>query len=292
MTRIISADCHINEPPQVFDRVPPALRDRAPRMLRGPDGGDGWSFDGKPPKRTFGVEAMAGRNIGGKVSGLRFDEILPGNYDGAAHARDMQQDGVDVSIVYPAHAIFVYLEPDRELGLACLRSYNDWLLEDFQGAAPDRIVGLPLLPVDDGIETCTAELLRVIAKGARGAFIPASPARPYHDPYYDPLYRAAEERGVPLTFHRNRVSLLQRGAPLHLHDLRRGLRALPAPEAGGGGGELQLAPLLGADGGPVLRQRLLPLDGRRADRAAAERAPGREPLRDGARRRPRLPHDA
>ena len=65
------------------------------------------------------------------------------NYDGAAHARDMQLDGADVSIVYPAHAIFVYLEPDRELGLACLRSYNDWLLEDFQGADPARIVGWP-----------------------------------------------------------------------------------------------------------------------------------------------------
>ena len=61
MTRVISADCHVNEPPWVFDRVPEQYRERAPRMLRGEDGGDGWSFDGKPPKRTFGVEAMAGR---------------------------------------------------------------------------------------------------------------------------------------------------------------------------------------------------------------------------------------
>src|SRR3990172_4096126 len=174
MTRVISADCHINEPPNVFDRGPAPLRDRAPRMLRAPDGGDGWSFDGRPPKRSFGVEAMAGRTVGGKVSGLRFDEILPGNYDGAAHARDMLLDGVDVSIVYPAHAIFVYLEPDRELGLACLRSYNDWLLEEFQSADSARIVGLPLLPVDDGIEVCVAELERVVAKGARAGFIPAN----------------------------------------------------------------------------------------------------------------------
>jgi len=202
MTRIISADCHINEPPHVFDRVPKALRDRAPRMRKAADGGDGWSFDGQPPKRSFGVEAMAGRAVGDKVSGLGFDEIMPGNYDGAAHARDMDLDGVDVSIVYPAHAIFVYLESDRELGLACLRSYNDWLLEEFQGAAPKRIVGLPMLPVDDGIETCVAELERVAQLGARGGFIPASPARPYNDSYYDPFYRAAEERGFPLTFHR------------------------------------------------------------------------------------------
>ena len=28
MTRVISADCHITEPPHVFDRVPAHLRDR------------------------------------------------------------------------------------------------------------------------------------------------------------------------------------------------------------------------------------------------------------------------
>jgi predicted TIM-barrel fold metal-dependent hydrolase len=200
--RIISADCHINEPPTVFDRVPEALRDRAPRMLRGEDGGDGWSFDGKPPKRTFGIEATAGQLGAKRLSGLRFDEILPGNWDGKAHVADMERDGIDVSVVYPAHSIFTYINDDRELAIACMRSYNDWILQDFQGADPRRIVGLPLLPVDDGIDVCVAELERCVALGAKAMFIPGFPARPYHDPYYDPLYARAAEAGVPLTFHR------------------------------------------------------------------------------------------
>jgi hypothetical protein len=76
MTRVISADCHVNEPPHVFDGVPARLRDRAPRMKRGLDGGDGWSFDGGPPKRTLGIEATAGRATADKrMSGLRFEEI-------------------------------------------------------------------------------------------------------------------------------------------------------------------------------------------------------------------------
>jgi predicted TIM-barrel fold metal-dependent hydrolase len=178
------------------------LRERAPRMLRGEDGGDGWSFDGKPPKRTFGIEATAGQTGAKKLSGLRFDEILPGNWDGKAHVVDMDRDGVDVSVVYPAHAIFTYIDDDRELAIACMRSYNDWILKDFQGADPARIVGLPLLPVDDGIDVCVAELERCISLGAKGMFIPGFPARPYHDPYYDPLYARAAEAGVPLTFHR------------------------------------------------------------------------------------------
>jgi predicted TIM-barrel fold metal-dependent hydrolase len=204
MTRVISADCHVNEPPHVFDGVPARLKDRAPRMMRGADGGDGWSFDGGPPKRTLGIEATAGRATADKrMSGLRFEEILPGNYDGAAHAKDMEKDGVDVSVVYPNSAISAYTIEDRELALACLRSYNDWVLAEFQGASPDHIVGLPMLPVDDGMDVCLTELERVVDTGARALFIPGSPARPYHDQYYDPLFARAEQAGLPLTFHRN-----------------------------------------------------------------------------------------
>ncbi len=201
--RVVSADCHVNEPPWVFDTAPAKFKDRLPRLVRGADGGDGWSFDGGPPRRTLGIEATAGRAAGGKkLSGLRFDEILPGNYDGATHADDMRRDGIDVSVVYPGHAIFVYSEADRQLALACTLAYNDWILGEFQGAAPRQIVGLPMLPVDDGMEPCIAELERCLRLGARAAFIPGNPVRPYHDSYYDPLYARAAEAGVPLTFHR------------------------------------------------------------------------------------------
>jgi predicted TIM-barrel fold metal-dependent hydrolase len=202
-TRIISADCHINEPPHVFDGVPASMKDRAPKMMRGADGGDGWSFDGKTPGRTFGIEAVAGREgKDKKLSGLRFDEILLGNYDGTAHMKDMELDGVDVSVVYPAYAAQAYVEPDRELGVACMRSFNDWMLNDFQAAEPGHIIGLPLLPVDDGMEICVAEFERCLESGARAGFLPGFPQRPYHDPYYEPLFSRAEEAGTPLTFHR------------------------------------------------------------------------------------------
>lgn len=201
--RIISADCHINEPPHVFENVPAKLKARAPKMLRGADGGDGWSFDGKPPKRTFGIESTAGRLAADKkMSGLRFDEILPGNYQGKAHVEDMDKDGIDVSVVYPAYAAQAYVMPDRELAVACMRSYNDWIVGEFQGAAPRRIVGLPLMPVDDGIDVAIAELERCAKAGARAVFIPGLPERPYHDRYYDPFFARAAEANIPLTFHR------------------------------------------------------------------------------------------
>lgn len=203
MTGVVSADCHVNEPPWVFDRVPAQYRDRAPRMMRGADGGDGWSFDGMPPKRTFGIETMAGRAAEDiRASGVQFDEIMPGNYDGTAHVADMDKDGVDVSIVYPCNAADLYVLADREVALHCLRSYNDWVLQDFQGACPARLVGLPMLPVDDGMEVTVAEFGRCAAAGAKGMFIPGLPERPYNDGYYDPLWQLAHDTGIPLTFHR------------------------------------------------------------------------------------------
>jgi predicted TIM-barrel fold metal-dependent hydrolase len=201
--RIISADCHINEPPHAFDTLPSKLKPRAPKMLRGADGGDGWSFDGAPPKRTFGIEATAGRaSADKKMTGLRFDEILPGNHQGKAHVEDMDKDGTDVSIVYPAYSAQAYVMADRELGVACMRAYNDWILGEFQGASPRRIVGLPLLPVDDGMDVCLAELDRCVKAGAKGIMIPGLPVKPYHDAYYEKLWARAAEIGIPLTFHR------------------------------------------------------------------------------------------
>ena len=60
--KLISADNHVNEPRNLFiDRFPKHLKDKAPRVIEGKDGGEGWSIDGvSPPKRTYGIEAMAG----------------------------------------------------------------------------------------------------------------------------------------------------------------------------------------------------------------------------------------
>ena len=54
--RVISADNHIIEPRNLFiDRVPARYRDQAPRVVRGKDGGDGWSLDGSIPDSTISL---------------------------------------------------------------------------------------------------------------------------------------------------------------------------------------------------------------------------------------------
>jgi predicted TIM-barrel fold metal-dependent hydrolase len=211
--RVISTDNHINEPPGVYvDRVPKQLKDRAPRLLRGEDGGDGWSMDGKPPKVTLGLGAtgaITGQDYKKyKKNGIKFEELLPGNYDGAAHIKDNEIDGVDAATIYPAAVGGAYMIPDREMALACVRAYNDWLIEDFCSVDPSRLLSLAFMPVDDGSETLLAEAERVIEKGAAGLALPL-PEVAYHDSMYDPLWKLAAEAKVPVTIHRVGVNKKQ-----------------------------------------------------------------------------------
>jgi predicted TIM-barrel fold metal-dependent hydrolase len=194
--RVISADNHVLEPPNTFvDRVPARLKERAPRVVRGSDGGDGWSFDGKPPRSTFSAPEQL------NAGGLTWDRVRPGNYDGAAHLKDMALDGIDAAVIFPMISRFTYEWDDRELALACVRAYNDWLLEDFCSVDPRRLIPMAVLPTDDGEHEMLSEAERVVAKGARGFFLPYYPARPLYDPYYDPLWKLASESGTVASLH-------------------------------------------------------------------------------------------
>ena len=201
--RVISTDDHIIEAPDTFDRMPARFADRRPRIMRGPDGGDGWSFDGNAPRMTFGLNAVAGRPYQDyKESGLTLAEILPGNYDGQAHLADMDLDGVDGATIYPMASLEGLTLPDREFGIAVLQAYNDWLMDDFCGTDPKRLIALPIIPVDDGEEAMLRETERVIAKGARGIFLPFFAEHEYYDAYYDNLWKTLSEARVAATIHR------------------------------------------------------------------------------------------
>jgi predicted TIM-barrel fold metal-dependent hydrolase len=199
--KVISADNHILEPRDLFTtRLPKQFRDRAPHVERGADGGDGWTWNDKPPERTLGLEACAGLGI--RISGYKWEEILPGNYDGAAHLADMQKDGVDAAVLFPTVPVHAYGMADKDFALALIQTFNDWLYEDFVAPDPNRLIGLAMLPVDHGIDTTLAEFDRCLAKGAKAFFIPTFPETAYVNPQYDALWSAAEQAGTPLCLHR------------------------------------------------------------------------------------------
>ena len=68
--------------------------------------------------------------------------MRPGSFDTAARLADLDADGIYAQVLYPSVTLKgarIYSE-ERELQLACVRAYNDWLLALLRalGRAPDR----------------------------------------------------------------------------------------------------------------------------------------------------------
>ena len=59
-----------------------------------------------------------------RISGLRYSDLRPGNYDGAEHLKDMDIDGIWASVVYPGFGASFYTHPDREVAIAGFTAFN------------------------------------------------------------------------------------------------------------------------------------------------------------------------
>ena len=204
--RIISSDNHVFEPPDLWiSRIEPKFKDRAPRIHREEDG-DWWYCDGRKVVGT-------GFGFAGAQTGRRFDEaekltiadifenVRPGGYVPEEQIKDMDLDGVDVSIIYPTMGLQLYKIPDGELLTAMLRTYNDWVAE-FCQAAPERLKGIAMLNIDD-VGEGVAELAHRANQGFVGAMIPTYPpeGRRYDSAEYDLLWGAAQDLEMPLSLH-------------------------------------------------------------------------------------------
>jgi predicted TIM-barrel fold metal-dependent hydrolase len=167
---------------------------------------EGWVFDGKvDPLHATGV-----RRADGKVtSEHRFDLMRPGCYDPVARLADMDQDRVSAAMCFPTMPGFSGTKfstcSDPELGLACIRAYNDWLFEEWVAAAPGRYIPLILIPLWD-VRLAVDELERNLPRGARAI---AFSEDPYHQGFpslhdvkhWFPLFTTAAEAGLPLCMH-------------------------------------------------------------------------------------------
>ena len=132
----------------------------------------------------------------------RIEDVRPGGYIPEEHVKDMDIDGIDVSIVYPTAGLGVYSGvSDGELVSSMFRIYNDWVGE-FCSAFPKRIKGIAMVNLDD-VREGVKELERCAKKGFGGAMITVYPPeeRPYDRPEYEPLWAAAQDMEIPLSLH-------------------------------------------------------------------------------------------
>ena len=92
---------------------------------------------------------------------------------------------------------------DPELMLTCVQVYNDWQTE-WASADPRRLLAVTSVPFWD-IDQSVAEVYRCAKKGHKGILFtgdPQSHGQPFlGDPHWDPLWRAACECDLPISFH-------------------------------------------------------------------------------------------
>jgi predicted TIM-barrel fold metal-dependent hydrolase len=123
----------------------------------------------------------------------------------------MDLDGVLGSVSFPSFPrfsgqLFSIDGQDKELALACIAGYNDWMVEAWAGAAPGRLIPLCLIPLWDPA-LAVAEMTRAAEKGARAICFSENPSYlglpSIHDKdgYWEPVFSAAEDLDLPLCMH-------------------------------------------------------------------------------------------
>jgi predicted TIM-barrel fold metal-dependent hydrolase len=204
--QIISADSHVVEPPDLWEKwLEKKYQDTAPRLVDDGGGGDAWLYLGGKTAEPLGLVTCVGdRPEELKWTGKKYGKNLhPSCYDGKARLEILDVDGIDAEFLYPPQrAMLTFMKsPDKDAHLAGIRAYNRWLKDGFCAADPERLFGIFQTP-NVGIETSVKELERAKKEGYRGAALSAWPSGGDNlSPDDDPYWAAAAALDMPISIH-------------------------------------------------------------------------------------------
>jgi predicted TIM-barrel fold metal-dependent hydrolase len=208
---IISVDDHLLEPGDLFERrLPAKLRDRAPRLGPGEEGAPWWQVEDTSVPILM-VNGASGRTMTewSLTASRPEDEFRRGVWDSKARLHDMDLGGVWASLCFPStlfgFAGWRYAKmADQEVGLACVKAYNDWMLEEWCGVAPDRYIPCSVPWLSDA-EEGAREIYRMAGLGVHAVSFSENPEGlgfpNIYDRVWDPFFRACEETGTVVNLH-------------------------------------------------------------------------------------------
>jgi predicted TIM-barrel fold metal-dependent hydrolase len=208
--RIVSVDDHLIEPPDVFtSRMPTHLRASAPRVERDDQGADYWIFeDERVP--LLGADALMSWERGhGYLGPVNFDELHPAVWNIHERIRAMDVTGVLASLNFPsapfgfAGTRFLRMK-DAALGLASMRAFNDWVLEEWAAPYPGRIIPCQLSWLADP-QIAAEEIRKNAARGFTSVSFSENPEKlglpSLYSDHWDPFFRACEETETVINLH-------------------------------------------------------------------------------------------
>jgi predicted TIM-barrel fold metal-dependent hydrolase len=206
----MSADSHMDLlylPPDTFtSRMDRAWGARVPQVAER-DGKRMWvsGDDVLAPYATYGPGVTGGRRgrvlaEAGFASGKQTRPSDP-----VQRREDQDRDGVEAEVIYGIIGIsrgFFGSKgiTDPALLADVYRAYNEYIAE-FGRSLPGRFHGLGCLPNHDGAGAA-AEVRRCAALGLRGGvFVPWGSTMPVWHEMWEPMWAAAEETGLVISFH-------------------------------------------------------------------------------------------
>ncbi len=247
LPKIISVDDHVVEPAHVWQEyLPQRFKADGPRVERRGVGGmkhigggvyeqefdesgrpaDCWVFGDLVYIHKRHVAAVGYSRDEMTMTPMTYDEMRPGCYDPAERVKDQEVNHVEASLCFPTFPRFcgqTFTEhPDRDLGLACVQAYNDWMVEEWCGDSGGRLIPLTITHLWDA-DLAAAEVYRNAARGVRAVCFSEIP--PYlglpsiHGDYWEPFFRACAETGTTINMHigsSSKIAMTSPGAPAAL----------------------------------------------------------------------------
>src|SRR4051812_36312857 len=113
------------------DYAPAQFRDRIWHIETDSDGAEWLHFAGScTPANGLslaGTAGMSDEEVARARSGnMRYTEVRPAAYNAKARLQDMDQDGIDLAVLYPTSMLGLQSIEDEEFARVQARAYNDW----------------------------------------------------------------------------------------------------------------------------------------------------------------------
>jgi predicted TIM-barrel fold metal-dependent hydrolase len=207
--QIIDVDTHVVEPPDLWTSRMDTSRwgDRVPHVRWDDKAQEEAWFSGDKRLGAAGAAAMAGWHEYPPYHPRRFSDTDPATWDPKRRLELMDDNGIHAQLLYPNVAVFdaktIVEMGDDDLQLSLIQAYNDYLTE-WAEYAPGRFIPITGLPFWD-LDATVKEIDRCYLAGHKGVTFTQNPSYfglpEMTDRYWDPMWRAAEERGLPINYH-------------------------------------------------------------------------------------------
>src|SRR5512144_159307 len=195
---VVDADGHAYEGNvDLASRMPEKWRSQAPVRLKDNEGNSRILLEGRLWSASQGLGPGVSGPMTEKARGYR-----AGMVDPQARLKDMDEEGIDVAILFGTQiALTVNGLMNKELAAVLCRAVNDWLIE-YCSTNPQRLLAVGLIPCQDP-PAAVKELEYLKNVGAVTAMLPTNVygLNNMGDRMFDPIYECAQEIGMPLSVH-------------------------------------------------------------------------------------------